>query len=98
MILNKLFKSGKSKVIFSLVILFLCFSYLVFAVVKSALYAQIKAEDDLIRDTKTFSEFYQCLYHADGIEYQDKTYISADDYKTCVDSLISNKPKFLEYK
>ena len=63
-----------------------------------ALDAQIIAENELKRDTRYFVDFYQCLYNADGLEIEGKLYVNGDDYKACVETLLENRPKFMEFK
>ena len=97
-LLNKVVKSTKALIIVALVFLFVVFSLFIFAIIKASLDAQIMADNDLKRDSKIFMDFYQCIYDADGIEYEGKIYISGDAVAQCMKSLQENKPKFIEYK
>lgn len=94
MILRRFIKSWRGVII----LLLSLFSLFCMVLVYSSMTTQWMAQEELKADTIKFVDFYQCLYHSSGIEYDGKTYLSGDDYKKCVDELLANKPKFMETK
>ena len=99
MIVDRLLNlSKKDKAITSFLVLSVVFNILCLSMMFVALDAQIVSENELKRDTRYFVDFYQCLYNADGLEIEGKLYVNGDDYKACVETLLENRPKFMEFK
>lgn len=99
MVVDRLLKlSRKQKAIAGFLVLSVIFNILCLLMMFVALDAQIVSENELKRDTRYFVDFYQCLYNADGLEIEGELYVNGNDYKACVETLLENRPKFMEFK